>query len=106
MFIYTAPGVRYLNSGGANAYFSVDNGATGLPGSGLGGDYNGANPTDPFNMFTNLGQGHLLNATDIANMEALGYYPGNVPEPSSLVLAACGFVGLAAWGWRRRNCLA
>jgi probable HAF family extracellular repeat protein len=24
-----------------------------------------------------------------------------VPEPSSVVLAASGFVGLAAWGWRR-----
>lgn len=26
----------------------------------------------------------------------------NVPEPSSLVLAALGFVGLAAWAWRKR----
>jgi phospholipase/lecithinase/hemolysin len=25
-----------------------------------------------------------------------------VPEPSSIVLAAFGFIGLAAWGWRRR----
>jgi hypothetical protein len=105
MYIYTAPGVRYLNSGGANAYFSVDNGVTGLPGSSVGNDYDGVNPTDPFNMLTNPGQGHMLNPTDIANMEALGYYPGNVPEPSSLVLAAFGFVGLTAaqYGWRRRN---
>ncbi len=26
-----------------------------------------------------------------------------VPEPSALVLAALGFAGLAAWGWRRRS---
>ena len=25
------------------------------------------------------------------------------PEPSSIVLAAMGFVGLAAWGWRRQK---
>ena len=25
-----------------------------------------------------------------------------VPEPSSVVLAAIGLVGLAAWGWRRK----
>ena len=27
-----------------------------------------------------------------------------VPEPSTLVLAALGLAGLAAWGWRRRKC--
>jgi len=26
-----------------------------------------------------------------------------VPEPSTVILAAIGFVGLAAFGWRRRN---
>jgi hypothetical protein len=26
-----------------------------------------------------------------------------VPEPSTLVLAACGLTGLVAWGWRRRR---
>ncbi|HEV3137635.1 MAG TPA: PEP-CTERM sorting domain-containing protein, partial [Pirellulales bacterium] len=26
-----------------------------------------------------------------------------VPEPSTLVLAAVSFVGLAAWNWRRRR---
>jgi hypothetical protein len=25
-----------------------------------------------------------------------------VPEPSSLILAALGLCGLAAWGWRKR----
>jgi hypothetical protein len=27
----------------------------------------------------------------------------DVPEPSTLALAAFGFIGLAAWGWRRRK---
>jgi hypothetical protein len=27
----------------------------------------------------------------------------NIPEPSSLILAAFGLVGLAAWGWRRKQ---
>ncbi|HEX5445051.1 MAG TPA: PEP-CTERM sorting domain-containing protein [Pirellulales bacterium] len=26
-----------------------------------------------------------------------------VPEPSSLVLVACGFIGLAAYGWRKKR---
>jgi hypothetical protein len=28
-----------------------------------------------------------------------------IPEPSSLVLAGLGFVGLAAWGWRRQGAM-
>ena len=36
----------------------------------------------------------------------LGGYADNIrltPEPSSLVLAALGLIGLAAWGWRRKR---
>jgi hypothetical protein len=39
----------------------------------------------------------ILN--DIAAIGALN----SVPEPSTLALAAVGFVALAAWGWRKRS---
>jgi sulfatase modifying factor 1 len=32
----------------------------------------------------------------------VGFRLASIPEPSTLVLAAFGFIGLAAWGWRRR----
>ena len=35
----------------------------------------------------------------------IGFRVAETPEPSSLVLAAFGFIGLAAWGWRRRKTL-
>ena len=46
------------------------------------------------------------------NLTTAGFYEVNfdnvrvsavtVPEPSSVVLAVLGFIGIAAWGWRRR----
>ena len=36
----------------------------------------------------------------LGNLDALAIL---VPEPSTLALAAFGFIGLAAWGWRRRK---
>ena len=35
--------------------------------------------------------------------QSAGFLLTPTPEPSSLVLAALGFIGLAAWGWRRRR---
>jgi formylglycine-generating enzyme required for sulfatase activity len=32
-----------------------------------------------------------------------GFRVATVPEPSTLLLAAVGLIGLAAWGWRRRR---
>jgi formylglycine-generating enzyme len=33
----------------------------------------------------------------------VGFRLAFIPEPSSFALAAIGLIGLAAWGWRRRN---
>jgi hypothetical protein len=72
----------------------------------------------PAMEFTNLEQGIIDNSTlggflqirnDSANEGNSGMAVfGNigiatVPEPSSIVLAALGFVGLVAWGWRRKR---
>ena len=46
----------------------------------------------------NLPDGFTVNSQEanIVDNQWLG-----VPEPSSLMLAACGFLGMVAWGWRR-----
>ena len=44
-------------------------------------------------QFPNQPEDGLFVTTDIINS----------PEPSSLALAGFGFIGLAAWGWRRRR---
>jgi hypothetical protein len=50
---------------------------------------------------------HPLGATifDNANDQAIYFQrvTTGVPEPSSLMLAALGFVATAVWGWRRRR---
>ncbi len=35
--------------------------------------------------------------------DTVGFRLAMVPEPSSVVLAALGLIGLAAWGWRRKR---
>ena len=42
--------------------------------------------------------------TDLASLqpEGMGFRVAEIPEPSTLALAAFGFIGLAAWSWRRR----
>ena len=44
-----------------------------------------------------------LSNTDGARLMANSLIFAGVPEPSTLALAAFGFVGLAAWAWRRKQ---
>ncbi|MBI3839046.1 MAG: PEP-CTERM sorting domain-containing protein [Planctomycetia bacterium] len=57
--------------------------------------------------------GFVGSIASLAALEYIGTFGGayvdalslaSIPEPSSIVLAALGLLGLAAWGWRRRKC--
>lgn len=65
---------------------------------------NGNNTVGEYDATT----GATINATFISGSQGLNGPLGivlvnTVPEPSTLVLAAFGFAGLAAWGWRRNT---
>ncbi len=88
------------------AYFSVDGGKTNLQGfnSTAGGDlqdWNGSNPSDPFNAFTGSGQGHSISTIDITTMHALGYTLTTVPLPASIWLFASACLGMGVFNRRR-----
>jgi PEP-CTERM motif len=69
--------------------------------SGPQGSISGSNELYSFNLLT--GASTLVGsfAPTISDSGISGL-AGQVPEPSSVILAACGLVGVAAWGWRRR----
>jgi hypothetical protein len=59
-------------------------------------DFGGTLTFAPSGSVFNLPQGYTANSAGAGIVNNLF-----VPEPSSFVLAALGFAGLAAWGWQR-----
>jgi len=57
--------------------------------------------------FGNVSFNLLASLRNISNPSSegldVGFRVATVPEPSTLALAAFGFVALAAWGWRRKR---
>ena len=48
---------------------------------------------------TSTGAATSVGALGFADVDGLAI----IPEPSTIILAAIGLVGLAAYGWRRRK---
>jgi hypothetical protein len=69
--------------------------------SGPQGSFSGSNQLYSFDLFTGASTlvgsfAPTISGTGISGLAA------QVPEPSSVILVACGLLGMAAWGWRRR----
>jgi hypothetical protein len=113
LFRFAPGGIRSFDSLGSGRYFSIDGGTTSLAVFNSGGgdkqDFNGANPTDPFNASTGPNQGHSLNGVDITSLDVIGYdlaqqaATSAVPEPATLTLFGVVGAGFALFGLRRRR---
>ena len=93
LYRYSAPGVRSVAAGGSGstAYFSVDNGVTNLgtwnnnPNNGDLGDWYGSprpsgGANDAANDYSTSGVINAFSASDITNMQALGWTVASGPS--------------------------
>ena len=48
-------------------------------------------------------QSSYWQSSQSGGSDDIGFRVATVPEPSSLILAALGLIGFAAWGWRRKR---
>jgi hypothetical protein len=110
LFSFTGVGAHTLTTG-ASRYFSIDNGTDNLHGynfpNGNGSDpqdWDASLANDPFNASTGSNQAHVLNATDIATLDVIGWdYVGAVPEPASKATLLAGLALVGAAALRRRG---
>jgi hypothetical protein len=111
LFSYTGANTRGLIGGPGNN-FSINNGTTLLKlynnsaQNGLDSRDWAPGTNDSFNQFANSGVVNPVSAVDIREMNVIGYNlipTAVVPEPSSMLMAVLGALGLSAYGWRRRR---
>lgn len=111
LFRYSASDTRQL-VGGQTAYFSINGGTTDLlnfnkNGNADFGDWAGTT-VDAANAFASIGALLPFSATDITEMNVIGYdvaaaAPSSVPIPDSIVLLGSGLLGLGAIRRRKRG---
>lgn len=104
LFRYTSPGNLALTPVNGT-YFSIDGGTTKINtfnGTG-GGDLSDwlGTTNDSFNVDSKSGVLNPMSGGDITLMDVIGY--DRVPEPSALVLAGLGILGLVGCALRRRR---
>ncbi len=107
LFRYSANAVRSYSTAAASAYFSIDGGKTNLSdfNQTAGGDYadwGGSNPAPQVqDAFSDPGNQLNLSKNELTTLDVVGYNANVVPEPSSVVMAGVGCLGLIFLGRRK-----